>query len=199
MKFPHLNRRTHLYLALVLLPWFLMYGVSSIPFSHNQYFNDLDQKKGIPLWTLRYERPYQVAVPQGDLRPLATKVAGDLRLSGAYGAYRPPGGNHIEIYAATFLHAARARYYPAENRITVEDRRFRFDQFLTGMHARGGFRHDDPLQLFWSILIDVVCFAMLLWIATGLYMWWTLPALRKWGWVALLSGFAAFALFLFTL
>ena len=199
MKFPHFNRRLHLYLALVLLPWFLMYGVSSIPFSHNQYFNELDQKKGVPLWTLRLEKPYEVAVPEGELRPLASQVVRDLELKGTYGAYRPPGGKHIEIYAATFLHATRARYYPEEKRITLEDRRFRFDQFLTGMHARGGFRHDWALQIFWSVVVDIVCVGMLLWIASGLYMWWSLPGLRRWGWVALLGGLGSFGLFLMRL
>ncbi|MFN7936286.1 MAG: PepSY domain-containing protein [Bryobacteraceae bacterium] len=196
MKFPHFNRRLHLYLALVLLPWFLMYGVSSIPFSHNQYFNELDQKSGIPLWTQRLERPYEAPVPEGNLRPLAKQVVMDLGLAGNYGAYRPPGSKYIEIYAATFLHATRARYFPEEKRITLEDRRFRFDQFLTGMHARGGFRHDGALEIAWSIVIDLFCLAMLLWIASGIYMWWSLPGLRRWGWLALGTGMASFALFL---
>ena len=38
MTFPHFNRRLHLYLGLCLLPWFLMYGASSIPFAHGQFF-----------------------------------------------------------------------------------------------------------------------------------------------------------------
>ena len=35
MTFSHVNRRVHLYLALALLPWFFMYGISSVPFVHN--------------------------------------------------------------------------------------------------------------------------------------------------------------------
>lgn len=31
MTVNHLLRRLHLYLALVLLPWILMYGISAIP------------------------------------------------------------------------------------------------------------------------------------------------------------------------
>jgi hypothetical protein len=200
MMFPHFNRRLHLYLALSLLPWFVMYGLSSAVFSHTQYFNDRDEAKGVPLWTKRLEQPYETAVPSdGNLRPLATKVFQDFHLAGAYGAYRPPGGKHIEIYASTFLHATRARYYFDEKRLTVEDRRFRMDQFLTGMHTRGGFRQDAFLQTLWSVLVDVVCVGMLLWIATGIYMWWTLPGVRRWGWVALSAGVISFGLFLMRL
>ena len=201
MKLPHFNRRLHLYLALALLPWFLMYGVSSAVFSHGQYFNGLDEAKGVPLWTLRLEMPYETTVPapDGNLRPLATKVFQDLHLEGAYGAYRPADGNHIEVYASTFLHATRARYYFNEKKLTLEDKRFRVDQFLTGMHARGGFQQDALLQALWSVLIDVVSMGMLLWIATGIYMWWKLPRVRWWGWLALAAGVVSFGLFLMRL
>ena len=37
MTFAQLNRRTHLYLGLALLPWFFMYGISSLPFAHTPH------------------------------------------------------------------------------------------------------------------------------------------------------------------
>ncbi len=39
MTFSHLNRRLHVYLAPGLLPWFLMYAASSLPFAHSQFFD----------------------------------------------------------------------------------------------------------------------------------------------------------------
>ena len=48
MTFSHLNRRLHLYLGLALLPWFFMYGISSVPFAHNQFFEQRDAAKGLP-------------------------------------------------------------------------------------------------------------------------------------------------------
>ena len=62
-----LNRRVHLYLGLALLPWFLMYGVSSIPFAHNAFFDQRDRAKGLPQWTLRFESVVDVefrAIPR---------------------------------------------------------------------------------------------------------------------------------------
>ena len=49
MTFSHLNRRVHLYLGLALLPWFFMYGISSLPFAHNQFFERRDAAKGLPM------------------------------------------------------------------------------------------------------------------------------------------------------
>ena len=46
MSFDHFVRRLHLYLALTLLPWFFVYGISSIPFSHNSYFEGRFRSRG---------------------------------------------------------------------------------------------------------------------------------------------------------
>lgn len=198
MTFHHLNRRVHLYLALLLVPWFLMYGISSYVFNHSQYFQDLDKAKNLPLWTKVLEREYDVPVPEGELRPLGERVVKDLGLSGSYGAYRQ-GPNQINIYVYTFLKSTQVKYLLDQKKLIVEDRRFRFDQFLTGMHAKGGFEQDRIQDDIWGVIVDLVCLGMLLWIATGLYMWWHLPATRNWGWLALLAGLASFAWFVATL
>ncbi len=199
MTFNHLNRRLHLYLALTLLPWFFMYGISSIPFSHNEYFEARDRAKGEPLWTQRFERPYDVPVPaEGDLRPWAAGIVADAGLQGsAYGAYRQ-SPDQINVYVYSFWKSTQIKYFVSEKRLVAEDRRFRFEHFLTGMHAKGGFEQGGFHNL-WGVVIDVVCLGMLLWVVTGLIMWWKLPSTRKWGWLALAGGVFSFALFLVAL
>jgi uncharacterized RDD family membrane protein YckC len=81
----------------------------------------------------------------------------------------------------------------------VEDRRFAWNEFLTGMHARGGFHQDGFWQDAWAVVVDIVCFAFLVWVATGLIMWWGIPSHRGWGWVAIGGGLLAFAVFMATL
>ena len=68
MTFPHVNRRVHLYLGLALLPWFFMYGASSVPFAHNQYFENRDAAQGLPLWTIRASHSVDAPIT-GDPRP----------------------------------------------------------------------------------------------------------------------------------
>ncbi len=82
-----------------------------------------------------------------------------------------------------------------QKRLVVEDHRFRWDQFLTGMHARGGFEDDDLVPLSWSVVVDVFCVAMIVWVASGLYMWWGLPSHRRFGWLTILAGTASFLVF----
>lgn len=198
MTLLHFSRRTHLYLGLGLLPWFLVYAVSSIPFSHNQYFESLDKAKGLPNWTPRFERQYEIAIPEtGSLRPVGARILHDTGIQGAFGTYRQ-GPNQINVYVHSFWKSTQLKYFIAEKRLVAEDKRFRWDHFLTGMHAKGGFEQGG-LHDVWGVIVDLVCLGMLLWVLTGLLMWWKLPSSRIWGWVALMAGCASFALFLLAL
>ncbi len=197
MTTPHFLRRLHLYLGLALLPWVFMYGISSIPFTHNQYFQSRDAAKKIPLWTPRLERPYSAPVPAGqsERREFGRALLGELGIAAAnFGVYSP-NPNSVQINAYSFLKSTRVNYALEQKKITVEDRRFRFDQFLTGMHARGGFEQDGFLADSWGWVVDIVCVATILWIVTGYYMWWGISSHRRWGWVAILAGLGSFVLF----
>ena len=197
MTWSHLNRRLHLYLGMALLPWFFMYGISSVPFAHNQFFEQRDAAKGLPLWTLRAERTLDMLVPQDTpgLRAFGAALLEDAGVEAtSYGTYRQ-SPTQINVYAYSFWKSTQLKYFVDEKKLTVQDRRFRWDHFLTGMHARGGFEQEGFLQWSWSIVVDIVCVAMIVWIASGLVMWWGLPGQRRWGWAAILAGTASFLFF----
>lgn len=197
MTYSHLNRRLHLYLGLALLPWFFMYGISSVPFAHSQFFDQRDAAKGLPLWTVRAEHSIDVPVP-GDAAGLRALGATLLKHAGVdtanFGAYRQ-SPTQINVYAYSFWKSTQLKYFTDQKKLTVEDRRFRWDHFLTGMHARGGFEQEGLLQRSWSVVVDIVCVAMIVWIGSGLYMWWELPGQRRWGWAAIFAGSISFLLF----
>lgn len=189
MKYSHFNRRLHLYLGLCLLPWFAGYGISSILFSHPAIG---DAIYGKTVWKLRFERPYELPVPpDASLKEIAAVVARDSGVEGSAGAYRPDA-DHINVYVHTFWNATQLTYDVSRKMLRAEDRGFRWDHFLTGLHARGGFQHDNLLSDAWAVVVDVVCLGFLVWIATGLYMWWHLPRHRLWGWLTLAVSVAAF-------
>ena len=200
MTLAHLNRRVHLYLGLALLPWLFMYGISSIPFAHTAFFDARDAAKKLPLWTMTSDAIVDVTPPDESageraLRPFGAALLQRAGISGtSFGVYRQ-GPNQINVYSYSFWKSTQLKYYVAEKRLTVEDRRFRWDHFLTGMHGRGGFEQEGVLALSWSVVVDVVCVGILVWIASGIYMWWTLPAVRRWGAVALAGGIVSFAAF----
>jgi hypothetical protein len=187
----------HLYLGLALLPWFFMYGISSVPFAHNQFFERRDAAQGLPLWSLRSERAVAVPIPED---PKALRRFGAVLLEKAgiettnFGAYRQ-SPTQVNVYSYSFWQSTQLKYFADQKKLTVEDRRFRWDHFLTGMHARGGFEQEGFLERSWSVVVDLVCLAILVWIATGLYMWWGVPGSRRWGWVAVCAGVGSFLVF----
>lgn len=203
MTFAHINRRVHLYFGLALLPWLLMYGASSIPFAHTAYFDARDAAKKLPLWTVKMDRTVDDVPPQeggqeSDAKALRAFGASLMRQAGlegtSFGVYRQ-SPNQINVYAYSFRHSTQLKYFVDTRRLTVEDRRFRWDHFFTGMHGRGGFEDERLLVRGWSAIVDLVCVVMILWILSGLYMWWGLPGHRGWGWAAIAAGTLSFVVF----
>lgn len=201
MKWNVLNRRLHLYLALVLLPWFLLYGISSIPFAHPSW-GDAIYKDGSPDWINKREMPFDAPLPQGNapdvLKPLGDRIVRELQLDGNYGTYRQ-SPTQVNVYVYTAWHSTQVKYLLDQKKLVIEDRRFRWDQFLTGLHAQGGFEQPRFAADAWAVAIDFVCLGFLIWIVTGLVMWWQTPVTRRWGWVAIIGGMASFAVLVWML
>ena len=198
MTFHRFVRRLHLYLGLFLLPWFLLYGISSVLFSHGRYFEGL-YNDGKPNWTVRFDRPYRIEIPaSADQRAAGERILRDAGLKGAFGTYRP-NGREFHVYVYDFWSATQLKYYADRGRLVAEDRRFRLDHMLTGMHARSGFTQSSFLDDAWAVTVDLACLGMIAWIASGLYMWWKLSQTRAWGALALAGGATHFALFLLVL
>lgn len=174
-----------------------MYGISAIPFAHNKVFEERDRASGQPLWTVRFQRPFDAPIPEGReaQREFARVLLADLGITAPnFGAYLP-NQTTLHAIAYSFLKSTRAVYRADRRTVTVEDRRFRFDQFLTGMHARGGFEQDGILPTLWGVIVDLVSLAFIAWVVTGWLMWWQIRSTRRWGAVALIAGAAAFAVF----
>ena len=194
MTFNHLNRRLHLYLSLSLLPWFLVYALSSLAIQHRSLFTDDPKAK----WTPRFGREYTRQIPQENLRQTAADMLAELDLQGLFRARRA-GPERLIVTRFDFFGQTRLTYHIGEQRLVAEDQKFGIDHFLIFMHIRAGWVQESFLSDLWAVIVDVVCIACVVWVATGLYMWWLLPATRRWGLLALGAGWVTFAVFVLTL
>jgi hypothetical protein len=187
MTFLHLIRRAHLYMGLFLLPWVVMFGVSSIPLNH--------VASSAPVtWTRVAEHRFDAPMPDAgeNLRPIGRQMMNRAGVGGGYFVNRA-NPRQVNVNHPDFLTPVRIIYYADERRLTVEHRDFSVRQFITGMHFRGGYDMDGFWDSVWALVVDIVSVGLVLWIATGVYMWWHLPSTRRWGWLALGSGALAFA------
>jgi hypothetical protein len=182
-------RRAHLYLGLFLLPWFLMFGVSSLWLNHPAW-----RPAETALWKTVSERDYVIDVPAtGDLRPSAAKMLSDLGYDTqtGFGVFRN-AQRRVMVNIPNFRHPIRLTYFIDRQHVVVEERAFAWVATLTSMHTHDGYYLRAPGQTMWGVTIDLFCVALVFWIASGLYMWWALPGSRNWGWVTLVASVVSF-------
>ena len=67
------------------------------------------------------------------------------------------------------------------------------------MHFRTGYGRAGFLSNIWAIAVDLFSLTLLVWVGTGLYLWWKLSSTRRWGWAAIGAGAASFLILLLTL
>ena len=189
--FYRLNRRTHLYLGLFLLPWLLMYGARSLLINHPDWFKSSHE----PVWQPLFGRECHVPVAdQDDVRVVAARVLGECGLPGAFWAQRQKPGVLL-ITRFRFRDQTRLTYQIAEHRLTAVRQEPPWALVLHRLHTRGGFAQSGFWDQLRAWLVDLNCVALLAWIATGLVMWWRIPTARNWGAIACGAGLLAFVLF----
>ena len=196
--FSKIVRRTHMYLALFLTPWVLVYAVSTMVMNHREFFREI-YGGAAPAWVKETERPYRAASP-ADAPPQAVgaELLREVGLDGAYNARRDAAGV-VTVVRQDPVTPKRIVYRSAEGTLVVEREQFRMPAFLERMHRRRGYQHPFVLEDTWAFSVDAFIVAMLFWFASGLWMWWEMGATRKTGALFAAGGLALFALFLFTI
>lgn len=192
MTFAHFVRRAHLYTGLFLLPWVIMFGVSTIPINH--------QSPETVQWRHIAELPFDAPAPGAgeNLRPLGRQMMDAAGIEGGYYVYRV-NPRQVQAGHPDFLAPKRMNYFHDERRLVVEQRPFSIRPFLSAMHTRGGYDMGGLGDSLWALFVDAASVGLILWIASGIYMWWGLPSTRRWGWLALGAGAVCFAVIIATL
>ena len=195
VTFDKINRRTHLYLGLFLMPWLLMYGVSSFIVIHQSWFG-LDKHRE---WERLYEKEYHRPVDtEGDLRAAAQQILKDCNLEGAFWVDKP-NSDTLHIDRFTFRDSTSLTYSIKDQRLKVERQTMMVPQVVMRMHFRGGYLQPTFWDRLWGLLVDIACVGIILWIGSGLVMWWRLPRLRNWGALAVGGGVVSFLLLVWTI
>jgi hypothetical protein len=189
-----LYRRTHLYLGLLLIPWLLVYALSTAVFNHRGYFRH--GHSAAPPWLPLWEKQYTLNVAAGDagLQEAARRILADHGLQGAFGIQRQ--GQRLTLNVQDFWHPLRLTCDLDRQQLRAEQRKFAWSELLARLHHRAGYGQPGLLNNLWPLIVDLFCGSVLLWIGTGLYLWWKLSATRRWGFITIGGGLASFLLLL---
>jgi hypothetical protein len=118
---------------------------------------------------------------------------------GAFSSRKSPDGQRIEVLREDPIVPRRITYTPADRKLVVEKQIFRVPPFLEEMHRRRGFQSEYILNDIWGLTVDLFIASMILWVLTGLWMWWELKKTRGLGALAFAVGVGLFVFFLFTI
>jgi len=197
--FSKVIRRTHMYLALFLMPWMLMYALSTLAMNHRNLFRDRESGN-----TVRYEREKELfydGVFPSDASPklIARQILSGLDMNGSHSVNNASLGQDIIIDRQDPISPRRITYTPADRRLVIERELFRTPVFLERMHRRSGYQHEYTFDDTWAFSVDLVVVTMAVWVLSGLWMWWELQSTRRWGALCLVVGLGLFGFFLFTI
>lgn len=187
-----------MYVALFLSPWLLMYALSTLVMNHREIFVAKYGRGPVPF---KVERELAYAgsfAPDAAPKDIGRQILVSLDLDGAYGVNRRPDGTII-INRNDLVSPRRITYTPASQKLVVEKMEPRANAFLERFHRRRGFATGYALDTVWAVTVDALIAALVVWVLSGIWMWWEMKATRKFGAVAALGGVAVFAVFLVTI
>jgi hypothetical protein len=191
--FSKILRRTHLYLALFLTPWVLMYTLSTFVMNHRDWFRG--RPPAPPKWERVSEQVYDGQFPSGASTSIqAAQILMSLGIDGAHQASMRDGKLVIQRNTAT--QPLRLTFTPESKQLLLERQAPNASAFLERMHRRRGFETGYALDNVWAFTVDLFIAGVIFWALSGLWMWWELKVTRTLGALALVGGVALFAFFL---
>jgi hypothetical protein len=196
--FSKVVRRTHMYLALFLFPWVLMYASSTLVMNHRAIFVGRYGEGPVPFETDR-QITYDGVFPDGaDLRTISKQILASVGLDGAHGVSRRKDGT-IAINRNDLVTPRRLTYSPTDRTLLIERAQSRPHAFFERFHRRRGYATGYKLDTVWAMSVDLFLVAMVFWVLSGLWMWWEMKVTRRFGLSALVGGVGVFAFYLLTI
>jgi len=185
-----LTRRAHLYLALFLTPWVLLYALSTLVMNHKA------RPATPPSWELVSQRTYNgIFPPSAKAKEIAAQLLISLELDGAHRVTQTSDGL-IQIQRQAATAPLRITFTPATFDLKIERQLVSTTAWLETMHRRRGFQHPYLLDDAWAFSVDLFIAGVLFWSLSGLWPRWELKSTRILGAVVLAAGIGLFTYFL---
>jgi len=195
MNFSIVLRRIHMFLALFLTPWILMYALAVFGGNHRDLFT-----RGGPPY-VKFEKEKELNYPAAfsedvDPRIIAEQILADLGIEGTYIVRHNLQQGIYNINRRDPIAPRRIIYIPAEEKLIVQRKLHGTVGFLQDFHHRYSYRQDNIMDDTWAFSVDLAIFGMIFWVFSGIWVWWGIKVTRRWGLIAVLGGFGLFVFFI---
>jgi hypothetical protein len=194
-KVSRLIRRIHMFTALFLGPWMVMYALSTLVMTHRDYVLSFYPSKSPAMVTER-ELDYTRSFPTNMTREeIGRQILQDLGLDGTHSVSGGSNGRPLVINRQNALSTRRVTFDATARKVIIQREEFRAATFLDRMHRRRGYNHPYALEDTWGFSVDVAVVIMVFWSLSGVWLWWEMKSVRLWGALALMAGLGLFAVF----
>jgi hypothetical protein len=190
-----LVRQVHMFTGLFLAPWMLMYALSTLVMTHQDYVNSFYTSKS-PVMVKERELDYSRSFPTNLTRDtIAQQILNDLGMDGTHSV--SGGGNErpLVIQRQHAMPQRRLTFDGSKSKITIEHEEFRAPTILERLHRRRGYNQPYALEDTWGFTVDVAVVTMAFWSLSGIWLAWELKATRVWGALSFVVGLGLFVAF----
>ena len=188
-------RRVHMYTGLFLAPWMLMYALSTLVMTHREYILSYYPSKNPAMVTER-ELDYTRSFPAATTREqIGLRILQDLGLDGTHSVSGGRNGKPLVINRQHALRTQRVTFDATTRKILIQREEFRAATFLDRLHRRRGYNQPYTLEDTWGFTVDVAVVTMVFWCLSGIWLWWEIKPVRRWGALALAAGVSLFGIF----
>ena len=187
-------RRTHLYAALFLVPWVVIYATSTLVMNHSSHF---PEPASAPVLERVSTQKYDASFPPGaSADQIVEQLLADLGLAGKHRFRHDRRTGVFVIDRDTPRGPRRITYDAPTGDLTVEAGSYGLRRFMAQIHRRRGYESDAFKEDAYGFFVDAFLVVMLFWVLSGIWMWWEMRATRMLGWVSLGGGVVLFLFFL---
>lgn len=192
-------RRVHLYLALFLTPWMLIYALSGLVLNHSELVRSFYGGKFSDFEKID-EHPYTAAFSaDASARLIGAQVLADLGLAGTFQVQGTPTQPKLVITRNAAFTAHRITYFRTENRLLIEKQSLSTPVIFNRLHFRHGYEQPFVSAKIWGFVVDLAVVGLLFWVVSGIWMWWEIKPARTTGALVALFGCGLFGLLLATI
>ncbi len=189
VRVDRIMRWLHLYTGLFLVPWMVVYGISAFCLNHGQWFTR----------QLNIEPPRWEVVRKVDFAPNGTfphepaeqarEILRRLQLEGAHRIQNNQKSGPMTILRICGTGHYRITWRRGMSQIIVEKQRpFSWYRLVHFLHFRAGYGQKYFAHIVWAVVVDVVALSILLWVISGVYVWWRMPRKRLLGSICVVGG-----------
>lgn len=185
-------RAVHLYTGTLLIPWILVYAVSTFFISHGNLFQKyIEPSRKFEVYDKQEFVPDETfpEVPAEQ----ALNILNHLDLEGLHRVVGKPTPERMVILRIGPGSGTRILWDKKENLITLEKQPFAIWRFFNYLHFRAGYRQPYLAFDVWGLMVDLVVLSMFLWVISGIYMTVVRPGKKRWFYICLIGGSILFS------